>query len=137
MKTEQEKQLLIDQLKKTSIVQITCEKTSISRATYYRWRKEDADFAKQADEAIIEGALLVNDMAESQLITAIKDRNMPAITFWLKHHHPTYGTKVEVTGSLRTDKELSPEQQELVKQALLLAALPDPMESGEQDDGHA
>ncbi len=134
MKTEDEKQLLIEQLKKTPIVQIACEKTSIGRTSYYRWRKEDEEFSKQADEAIIEGALLINDMAESQLVTAIKDRNMPAITFWLKHHHPTYGTKVEVTGSLRIEKELTPEQKDLVKQALHLAALPDPMQLEEQDD---
>ena len=46
------KELVVEQLKKTPIVQIACEKTGIGRATYYRWRKEDAEFGKLADEAI-------------------------------------------------------------------------------------
>ena len=80
------KELLIEQLKKTPIVQVACEKVGVGRATYYRWRKEDEEFAKLADEAISEGNFLVNDMAESQLMSAIRDKNLTAIIFWLKHH---------------------------------------------------
>ena len=34
------KTIILEQLQKAPIVQIACEKTGISRATYYRWRKE-------------------------------------------------------------------------------------------------
>ncbi len=117
-------ELLLEQLKKTPIVQVACEKVGIGRATYYRWRKENEVFAEQADISIAEGSLLVNDMAESQLMAAIRDKNLTAIIFWLKHHHPHYATKVEVTARLKADNEaLTPEQEALVTRALKLAAL--------------
>lgn len=121
---DKNQELLIEQLKKTPIVQVACEKVGVGRATYYRWRKENEVFGEQADEAIAEGASLVNDMAESQLMAAIRDKNLTAIIFWLKHHHPHYATKVEVTARLKADNEaLTPEQEALVTKALKLAAL--------------
>lgn len=123
MKSQQDKQVLLSQLRKTPVVQVACEKTNIGRASYYRWRKDDTDFAKLADEALSEGSSLVNDMAESQLVSAIKDKNITAIIFWLKHHHPTYATKVEVTARLKQDEALTPEQEELVMKALKLASV--------------
>lgn len=121
---DKNQELLLEQLKKTPIVQVACEKVGIGRATYYRWRKENEYFAEQADISIAEGSLLVNDMAESQLMAAIRDKNLTAIIFWLKHHHPHYATKVEVTARLKSDNEtLTPEQEALVTRALKLAAL--------------
>lgn len=121
---EANKKALIEQLKKTPIVQICCEKVNIGRATYYRWRKDDEEFVKLADEAIAEGNELVNDMAESQLMAAIRDGNLGGIIFWLKHHHPRYATRVEVTARLKHDDEnLTPEQEALVTKALKLASL--------------
>ena len=94
------KQLIIEQLKKIPIVQIVCEKVGIGRATYYRWRKESNNFSTQTDEAIIAGRLLINDMAESQLIKAIKDENFSAITFWLKNHHKAYTNKIDMKAEI-------------------------------------
>lgn len=113
-----EKELLLEQLKKTPIVQVACEKLGIGRATYYRWRKEDHTFAKQATDALLLGASLINDLAESQLITAIKNQNLTAIIFWLKHHHPDYANKVELTGQLKHEYKLSKEQEELIAKAI-------------------
>jgi len=119
-----DQEMLIEQLKKTPIVQIVCEKTSIGRSTYYRWLEKYPDFAKKANEAIEEGSFLINDLAESQLISAIKDQNLGAIIFWLKSHHPIYAPKVEIDARLKMDKEnLTPEQEILVKNALKLAGL--------------
>ncbi len=121
---EEQKTLLLEQLQKTPIIQIACEKSGVGRATYYRWRKEDGEFATQADEALLEGRSLVNDMAESQLLSAIRDKNMTAIIYWLKHHHASYRTKIEISGTLDTQQPLSEEQQALVQRALELATLP-------------
>ena len=118
-----EKQLLLEQLKKIPIIQIACEKVGMGRATFYRWKKEDADFAKKVDEAIFDGRLLVNDLAESQLISAVKDRNFAAIMYWLKHHHPSYRTRIQIEGELEIIEEMDPEQKELVKKALELARI--------------
>jgi ACT domain-containing protein len=112
--------LLLMQLKKTPIVQVACEKTGISRATYYRWRKEDPEFADKADIAIDEGLNLINDMAESQLISAIKDRNLTGIIFWLKNHHKNYSPKLEVT-TKNGDIPITDEQREIIKQSLDMA----------------
>lgn len=117
-----QKDLLLEQLKKTPIVQVACEKVGVSRATYYRWRKEDPKFAKASDLALSEGALLINDMAEMQLMSAIRNRNMQAIMYWLKHHHSSYATKVELSGRItHLREELSDEEKELVEKALRLA----------------
>lgn len=115
-----EKTLLLEQLRKTPIIQIACERIGIGRATYYRWRKNSIKFTSLADQAIIEGQLLINDLAESQLMSAIRDKNLTAIIFWLKHHHPNYATRVEVTAHLKQEEKLTQEQQELVDKALAL-----------------
>ena len=66
----------------------------------------------------------INDLAESQLISAIKDKNMSAITFWLKHHHQQYRNRVEVDARINAvQQELTPEQAEIVSRALQLAGI--------------
>lgn len=122
-KSTQTQELFLEQLKKTPIVQIACEKLGIARSTFYRWKTDDAKFAKRVDEALLEGCLLVNDLAESQLVSAIRDRNLSAIMYWLKHHHPDYRNRLEIEGSINTIQELNPEQKKLVRQALKLANL--------------
>ena len=68
MKNNKEtKELVIQQLKNTMIVQIACKKAGIGRATFYRWKANDKKFAKAADEAIIEGLLFINDIAEKRV----------------------------------------------------------------------
>lgn len=80
----------LDCIKTTPVIQAVCQKTGVSRATYYRWRKEDVEFKKRSDIAMKKGVHFINDMAESQLISQIKNSNMTAIIFWLKNHHKTY-----------------------------------------------
>lgn len=112
----------LDELKKVPIVQIACEKTGLSRNSVYRWRKEDKEFLKKMDEAIIEGVALVNDMSESQLLNLIKEKNYSAISFWLRHRNDNYKNRLEVTTTERIE-ELTPEQQKVVKEALKLASI--------------
>jgi hypothetical protein len=125
MKSNQDKQLLIEQLKTTPIIQVACQKTNVSRATYYRLRDQDKDFKEKSDVALKEGISLVNDLAESQLISAIKDKNMTAIIFWLKNRNPNYDTtKLQIlSGAVDKDEPLTPEQQQIVKKALQMATI--------------
>lgn len=118
-----DKELLLEQFRKTPIVQIACEKVGLGRATYYRWRKDQPEFAKEADIAIEDGNRLVNDMAEAQIISAIRDKNMTAILFWLKSHHPAYATRVEVTAGVKKDEPLTEDQAESIKKALIMAGI--------------
>lgn len=121
-RTTQNRQFMLEQLKKTPVVQICCEKLGVARSTYYRWRDEDPEFAKQADIALSEGVALVNDMAESQLLSAIRDRNISAIFYWLNHRHAAYSSKLEITAKVK-DESLTEEQTQLIEKALRHASL--------------
>lgn len=116
-------ELLIEQLKKTPIIQIACEKVGLNRATYYRWYRDNKEFRKLVDEALSEGSLLVNDMAESQLLAAIRDQNLTAIIFWLKNHHKNYRTRVELSGSVSSHRALTAEEEKMIQKALIHAGV--------------
>jgi len=119
-----DKAILLTKLTKNPIVEIACKQSGVPRSTYYRWRKEDEGFADACDEAVAHSSDLINDLAESQLISAIKDKSMPAITFWLKHHHKSYKTKVEVSAVVeQPQQELTTEQAKAVNAALALMGL--------------
>lgn len=122
MKKAKTKDLFLEQLKKVPIVQVACEKVNLSRNTIYRWRKEDKNFYQEMETALAEGEALVNDMTESQLLTLIREKNWPAMSFWLKHRNPKFRERVELSGKITHKHEpLTPEQEELVREGLLLA----------------
>ena len=129
-----DKKALLAKLTKTPIIEVACKQSGVPRSTYYRWRKDDESFANACDEAIEHSSDLINDMAESQLISAIKDKSMPAIAFWLKHHHKTYATRVEVNAHVDTvQQELTPDQSQAVLEALKLAGLTDDGENKDEN----
>ena len=122
MKKNKYQKQFLEELTRIPIVQVACDKTSLSRNSVYRWRKEDSAFSKQMDEALAEGVALVNDMSESQLLNLIKEKNWPAISFWLRHRNENYKNKLEIT-SKDDPEELTPSQAKIVKQALKLAKI--------------
>ncbi len=125
MKKNKFQDQFLDELRKVPIVQVACEKTGLSRNSIYRWRKDDPEFTKKMDEAYVEGVALVSDMSESQLLTLIKEKSFPALSFWLRHRNDNYKMKVQVDGSIKTINELSSEQEKTVREALKLAGLID------------
>ncbi len=121
---KKEKEDLLEILSKTPIIALACEKTGVGRATFYRWKKEDAKFSKAADSAIETGSLLINDLAESQLLSSIRDGNLTGIIFWLKHHHPTYETRIEIKQAYdKSEEKLSKHQEQVLRQALKLTRI--------------
>lgn len=117
-----DKQALIENLKEMPIIQVACKRTGVSRATYYRWRKEDKDFLQQSEDAIFQGFEFINDMSESQIVTLIKEKKLPAITLWLKHHHPRYGSKIRTYNPVIQREDLTPEENIILLEALELAS---------------
>ncbi len=122
MKKNKFQDQFLEELRKVPIIQVACEKTGLSRNSVYRWRKEDKDFLKKMDDALTEGVALVNDMSESQLLTLIKEKNYPAISFWLKHRNDNYKNKLEII-TKEDSEQLTPSQAKIVKQALKLAKI--------------
>jgi hypothetical protein len=129
IRQEKQKEVLIEELRKRPIVQGACQKVGIGRASYYRWRKEDPSFASAVDEAMETGIGIVNDAAETQLMAAIREGNMSAVIFWLKHHHRAYTTRVELLpASQSAIPELTDEQKEIMRQSIGLIADALPLE---------
>ena len=124
IKQKKQKELFIEQVRKTPIIQLVCEKLEVGRTTFYRWKRQDKKFAEECDKALEEGCALINDLAESQLISAMKNNNLTAIMYWLNHRHSVYRNKLEVTGKLKINKdELSKDQEKSIMKALELASL--------------
>ena len=131
MKSKHQKEEVLEILRRTPIVQTACSKVGVSRASFYRWKTESKTFAKQADEALAEGCELINDLAESQLLTAIKNQNLTSIMFWLKNHHQTYADKLRVMAEVEhQESPLTTEQRALIKKALSLAGVYKPKLKG-------
>lgn len=78
------------------VVTTACRQAQISRDTFYRWKKEDEDFARKVAE--IEDVAL--DFAESQLHMRMKDGSDSAIIFYMKTkgRKRGYAERTEITG---------------------------------------
>jgi len=122
---DHDKDAVLAELKRMPILKIACERAGIGHTTYYRWRDDDKEFRRLADEALKEGEALITDMSESQLISLIKDKHFPSIALWLRQHHPRYADRLEVRAKISSeDEELTPKQKKIVEEALRLS-LPD------------
>lgn len=54
---------LIKSLSEGASISAACKVQGIDRSTYYKWRKDDPDFAQRADDAIEDGTDLLEDIA--------------------------------------------------------------------------
>ena len=134
MKAHKAKKDILEHLRKTPIIEIACSKAGIGRTSFYRYKNSDKAFAAAVDEALAEGNSFVSDLAESQLISAIKERDIRAIALWLRHHHPTYKNRIEVMAQIKKEEALTPEQEATVRKALELASLSAPEEITEKTE---
>lgn len=123
IKTEKEKFLKV--LEKSPVVTVACEHSGVSKATFYRWKSDDKEFAEKVSIAMSEGNSFVNDMAIAQLISIVKEKHFGGIKFWLEKNHPDYASRMHVTADVELEEfKLSPELEALVRKALLLVSLP-------------
>lgn len=124
MHSKADKERFLQELRKTPVVQVACQKVGWGRTTYYRIRKQDKKFAELADTALQEGRVVVNELGEAQTITLMKEKDMRAIRFWLTHNDPRYSNKLELTGHLTHASETLTAEQEKLLRAALGFALP-------------
>jgi hypothetical protein len=90
MKKDKVKDKFLEVLESTPIIQVACEKSGISRTTYYRWAQEDPEFALLADQKRNLGVDLVNDYAESNVLNGIKKGDPGYTKYWLSSRHKEY-----------------------------------------------
>ena len=115
--------ILCDELKQRPILQFACKKAGISRSQFYRWMKEDSDFAAKITEAQREGTEVVNDFSVSKLLTGINNDNLAAIFFWLRHRHPDFSNKLEINAKHEVVHTLTNEEKQIIGEALKLSGL--------------
>ena len=78
--------------KKPIITQVLLE-AGVSTSTYYRWREEDEKFKRDTEEVYRNGAMRMNDIAESQLFKKVCEGDRISTTYWLNHRHPSFANK--------------------------------------------
>lgn len=120
---QKDKEAVIENLKRMPIIEIACNKSGVSRATYYRWKEQDLAFSQAVDKAQEEGEALIRDVAVSKIIKGINDDNLTAAMYWLNHRDPRFSNKVEISTTTKPQEALSKEQEVAVKKALALTGL--------------
>ncbi len=90
MRKQSDKNRFLEKLATHPVVSVVCRNTSISKATIYRWLEKDEDFSKKFDKAMSQGRDSMNDVAESVLLSLIKDKNIRATEYWLTNNHDKY-----------------------------------------------
>jgi F0F1-type ATP synthase delta subunit len=117
------RQVLLDQLERTPIIELACDKASVSRTTFYRWIHSSKTFAMAVEQALATGREFINDLAESQVISLVRQGEIKALRLWLMHNSARYANRLELTGTVTTKKELSPEQRKQIREALKLSSV--------------
>lgn len=99
------KKNFIEQIEQMPNVQIACKKVGLPRATYYRWRQEDEEFREMADEALERGVDVINDLAESKVISGVNKGEHRYVFYWLSHRHPIYKKREAKEKEIEKERE--------------------------------
>lgn len=92
-KTEIFKEKIVEQLTISPFIETACRKLNLSRASVYRWMKEDYEFKKNVDEAITISNGSINDLAKGKLVEAIQNNDSGMIKYHLSKRHEEYMKK--------------------------------------------
>ena len=121
-RTKEAKDRVLESLRELPIITAACKRAGIGKATFYRWQKEDTTFLRDSRDALRSGIEFINDMSETQIVTLIKEKKLPAIALWLKNNHPRYGGQTAPRAQLELAPELSAKEARLFKDALALSS---------------
>lgn len=95
-KTEIFKEKIVEQLTTSPFIETACRKLNLSRASVYRWMKEDYEFKKNVDEAITISNGAINDLAKGKLVEAIQNNDSGMIKYHLSKRHEEYMRKEDI-----------------------------------------
>lgn len=90
MVSPDDKTKFLAELEEIPIPSVACKRVGISKASIYRWKKDDPEFRKAMEEAISRGRENINDLGEGKLISLMKDGNFRAIKYWLESNDKRY-----------------------------------------------
>lgn len=90
MRNQSDKNKFLEKLSTHPVVSVVCRNTGISKATVYRWIEKDVTFKEKFDKAMTQGRESMNDVAESVLLSLVKDKNIRAVEYWLTNNHDRY-----------------------------------------------
>ncbi len=87
---------IIEYLDEKPFLSHACKKSGVSRATVYRWMKDNIQFRNEIEGALSLGRKNMCDVAEASLFKKTADGDMPAIRFVLQNNEPRYIAKRSV-----------------------------------------
>lgn len=90
MKTKYDKEKFLSTLEEFPIVSVAAKRSGISRSQIYRWRKKDKKFTDEMNKSLTWGRENINDLAESQVITGIRNGSERMTKFWLENNCKRY-----------------------------------------------
>ena len=105
-KTAASKEAFLTQLEQSfGLVATTCRKVGISRSTYYKWRKDDSQFADRADEV----KELQKDAVEALILKKMKGGDTSMLIFYAK-------TQMKDRGYVERRELVGKDGRDLIKQ---------------------
>ena len=116
---KEQKKMVLEELKKTPIIQFVCQKYNVPRSTFYRWMRNEK-FKKDVKGALTNGYDVINDLAISQLINKIKNGDSSMIKYWLMCKHPDFMDDRHVSRVIieRRENPMTPERAEQIRKAI-------------------
>jgi hypothetical protein len=106
MKKHKVKDKFLAIIEKTPVIQHACEQCEISRNSYYEWMKKDPEFAQLVSDRMGIGIDLVNDVAESNVLTGIKKGDPGMTKYWLSARHKAYRRPFSLSTVRHEDPEI-------------------------------
>lgn len=113
------KEKLLKEIEKSGNVYLSCMKTGIDKATFYRW-KDDKEFRKKANDAVKRGRENNCEIAEHALMMNVKEKKMDAIKYVLSHQSKIYKPKtrkviIEHSNTNNSEKAISIKKKESIR----------------------
>lgn len=111
-----DKEKVLKELEQNPTPSAVAQKVGISHSTYYRWLKDDPDFAEKARQAEEIGMRRYTDMAVAKMGQKISEGDIRALIYWISHNHPKFRNTPAMTEAQATEMI---ERQNYVEQVLI------------------